>query len=493
MPKDFLTEELKQHLLSFKQLVIGFSGGLDSMVLLNRLSLEPSLHAKLFVLHVNHGLSVNAHAWESLCQAFCQKKNLLFSSHRLVLKSRRNLEENARKARYAYFSSQMQAGAALLLGHHQDDQAETFLLHLLRGAGIEGLSAMPFSRPFGPGLLLRPLLYSTRADLKAYALSEALNWVEDESNQASVFSRNYLRNLIIPPLRQRWPTTSQRIAQTAAHCQEALANLDDLARLDCPLLDDPKPYLSLTALLHLKPARLKNILRFWLKRNNFPAPSAHFFKRLIEEVIFAKPDADPLLEGADLRIRRYQNTLYLLPKTLSSEQDFCRAWDNFPQPLFLPELNCYLMAKKTEGGGLLLPQRSRIEVRFRQEGERLKWHGQTKTLKKLFQAWKVPVWQRASIPLLYINEALAAVVGYAMSDDFYQKEKNKTPVALSSLFSGREDSSLEVKTQHPAVKPQDLACGWEEQVSYVLELSPTELSEEGQSKEQRPSLSILDD
>lgn len=414
-----LSEEWQQRLSQCDRLLVGFSGGLDSTVLLHNLVRHSLLSDKLIAVHINHGLSNNASAWQNHCQQFCQLFNIPLLIKELKFPRKANLEEQARQERYAFFNELLTANDCLLLAHHLNDQAETLVLQLARGAGVDGLAAMPRIKKTARGLIARPLLGYSRQDLEDYTKIHQLNWIEDESNNSLIFSRNYLRQQVLPLLAKRWPAIAIKLAQASDHCQQAQANLEDLAKIDCPSLEQRSNFLPLGSLKKLPTARIANVLRYWLKIHQVKIPNAPTFNRLIKEVIGSAIDAIPQVTWGGIVVKRYQQSLYLLPIANSlGPQTAGYSWPSFPSPLDLGIGKGYLMASPRGKGLLILPE-SKLEVRFRQGGELFRWHGQTKQLKKLFQEWQVPPWLRDTIPLIYINNQLAAVVGYAMSDSFY--------------------------------------------------------------------------
>ncbi|KTC66052.1 cell cycle protein MesJ (plasmid) [Legionella adelaidensis] len=417
------------------KIYIGYSGGLDSTVLLYALNQVPSLKKKLCAVHVHHGLSVNANHWVEHCQLFCKAHSIPLITKKVQFDRSCNIEENARKARYECFSSLLKKEDALVLAHHQDDQAETLLLNLFRGAGVDGLAAMAPVQTFSIGKLIRPFLDLSRSTLEKYAAENTLNWIDDPSNQDPRFARNFLRQTIIPQLKIQWPALSESLSRTAMHCQEAKLNLEELARVDCPDLKNRKETLSLVDLSQLSESRLKNVLRTWLKNNQIKLRSADLLQRIIEQVIFSEKDSQACVQWNDIAIRRFQDTLYSIKGKEEPFQNM--AWKNFPRPIQVG--NKKLSGKKAQSG-LFVPPYSHLEVRFREQGERFIWHGQTKSLKKLFQEWKVPPWLRNTIPLLYINNQLAAVVGWAISDPFFRPNP---PYTYALEFESTDPDCLE--------------------------------------------------
>jgi tRNA(Ile)-lysidine synthase len=404
-----------------KRLLIGFSGGLDSSVLLHSLGTHPELKKKVIAIHVNHGLSAYAESWETHCQIQCDALGIPLVIARVVVDARANVEEGARLARYDLFQSLIQVGDCLLLGHHHDDQAETLLLHLFRGAGLDGLAAMQATKPFGLGQLYRPFLSHTRQDLERYAAEHHLRWVEDDSNANRQYSRNFLRQDVIPLLQSRWPGVLTNLTRTASHCQQARQLVDELASMDSP--DLSRATLSLTGLKTLSWARISNVLRAWFKNNAVLLPNTATLNRILSEVIRAREDANPIVSWGNYCVRRYQETLYLLDTSQSDETPIICDWASFPEPIDLGK-GFGVIKADLSNEGLVIPPGAKLQVRFRQGGETLVWHGQKKSLKKLFQEWKVPTWLRSRIPLLYCDNELAAVVGYAMSDQFYRRTVN---------------------------------------------------------------------
>lgn len=416
MTQSLLTSDWLTQLERYQRVFVGFSGGLDSTVLLHSLAAQSAIFSKLTAVHVNHGLSPNAWVWQQDCQQFCAVLKIPLVIKSVEFARQSNIEETARKARYQVFAQLLEQSDCLVLGHHLNDQAETLLLQLFRGAGIEGLSAMSDAKKFVQGDLLRPFLHHSRQTLEDYAQLNQLQWLDDESNQDISFSRNYVRHQVLPLLSARWPGIINNLARTSAHCQQAQANLDDLARMDCPALAQASNQLVITTFSHLPSSRITNILRLWFKVNQIRLPNTLTFNRLLSEVINASQDANPQISWDEVSVRRYQQNLYLVKRQLKSSAPVI-AWTSFPDSLDLGELGT--LYAKAKDKGLMIPPESKIEVRFRQGGELFYWRGQSKQLKKLLQEWQLPPWLRDQIPLLYINGELAAVIGYAISDSFY--------------------------------------------------------------------------
>ena len=408
----------RKQLAQYDAIYVGFSGGLDSTVLLHTLAGCPELLSKLAPIHIHHGLSPSADDWQVHCATVCKALSLSLKTIVVHVNGQSNIEEAARTARYGAFADQVKKNQCLLTAHHQDDQVETLLLHLFRGAGVKGLSGIAETQTFKEGILARPFLGISRSTLLTYATSHHLSWIEDESNTNIHFSRNFLRHDVLPLLQTKWPGVVQNLARTSRLCRVAQANLDDLAVLDYPTLNASghEFLLAIDQLLHLSESRCMNVLRYWLHQQGVRCPSEDILQRVLDEVIYARIDADPLVNWDEVCIKRYEGSLYLLPCEVLApfDETIVVFWEAFPEPLILPAVG--VLSGRATSSGLVINEGDRVEIRFRQGGERFRWHGQSKSLKKLMQSWLIPPWRRARIPLLYVNDVLAAVVGYAVSE-----------------------------------------------------------------------------
>ncbi len=403
---------------------IGFSGGCDSAVLLHALSRLRPAGVTLKALHVDHRLHPESAAWAAHCQRFaaaCGVPCRVIEVDAAPAPGE-SPEARAREARYAAFAGVLRAGDHLFLAHHRDDQAETVLLRLLRGAGPEGLAGMPVSRPLGAGRLYRPLLDFTRAELQAWARREGLEWIEDPANAGTDPDRNFLRHEILPRLRSRWPAADAALARGARLQREAADDLAMQAAADWASQAETSPdRIAVAALRALPAARQRRLLRYWIGRINArPLPDARHLQRILEEVLTAAPDAMPEVRWPGARIRRHDGRLWLLPETLPARPS-AQPWD-LRQPLRLGDGRC-LAVREITGEGLRADLRGREDIRieFRRGGERLRPAGRGEyhhALKKLLQEWRVPPWERARLPLLYVGEAIAAVPGYCVCAPF---------------------------------------------------------------------------
>ncbi len=397
---------------------LAYSGGLDSTVLLHLLR---SAKLPLRAVHVHHGLRPEADAWAEHCREQCAALNVPFELRRVQV-SRRDelgLEAAARAARYAALAETLAPADVLLTAQHQDDQAETVLLQLLRGAGPQGLAGMPALSLLGQARFARPLLAHTRAELRRYAEQYRLRWVEDPSNEEPTIKRSHLRQRLLPELERAWPGSSAALARGARLQAEASELLDELAQVDyarCAVASSPA--VSVAALRALGPSRQRNLLRYWLAQQGLPAPASVHLEQALREVIGARADADPCLRWSGAELRRYRDGLYALASLPASPQATLR-W-NPPQTLRLPPGCGELRARRAAGKGLLLPSGSLPEVHFALGGERLKPVGDRhhRSLKQLCQAAGVPPWVRGRMPLIYVDGKLAAIADRWLAQDF---------------------------------------------------------------------------
>lgn len=396
--------------LKGQTVLMAFSGGLDSRVLLEMLvRLQNTLGYQLHAMYVHHGLSKNADAWAEFCQNTCLTLNVPFKVVHVQVDKTTGLgvEAAARQARYDALTAEN--ADFIALAHHQNDQAETFLLQLFRGAGVKGLSAM--MAVDAQRRLIRPLLELPRSQLVQYAESLGLQWIEDESNQDTHFDRNFIRKIVLPAIEQRFAHVSASLARTAHHMSEAADLLEELAELDAVLCVQNQQ-LNLTELAKLSFPRAKNVMRYWLISQQYLPPSTARLQEMLDQLLSAKPDANLKVaigggEGASLR--RYRNLAYI-------EQDAPQVmiemvWQGEPE-LRLPDGSRLIFQRKT-GEGLAEKRLGIHTLRITQRsgGERFKPVGvrPTRTLKHLLQEANVPPWQRDRIPLIYCDDALAIV------------------------------------------------------------------------------------
>ncbi|WP_263141433.1 tRNA lysidine(34) synthetase TilS [Pseudomonas sp. RIT-PI-AD] len=388
---------------------VAFSGGLDSTVLLHLLANQSGRdsYPPLSALHVQHGLQAAAEAWPAHCERVCAALGVPLGVMRVDVTPGASLEQAARVARYGAFEAALAPGELLLTAQHRDDQAETLLFRLLRGAGVRGLAAMPTSRPLGRGVLMRPLLDVDRGELERYARAHRLDWVEDPSNQDAQPSRNYLRLQVLPLLQARWPRVSASLARSAAHLREAEALLGELARLDLEAARQPSrwpwlelPSLPLAPLATLTPARQRNALRHWLAAFT-PLPDSDHWAGW-DDLRDAAADAAPVWRLARGALHRSDGRLWWLAGPWSNDPPAPQAWPGEQARLSLPGNG----ALSWQGDAPAGPW----EVRYRLGGERLDLPGRgRRDLKRLLNEAGLPAFVRGRLPLLYRDGRLLAV------------------------------------------------------------------------------------
>lgn len=469
---------------------VAYSGGVDSHVLLHALAtpdkelLSPCPPFSVTAVHINHGIHRDADLWEEHCRSECAKlkvacivKRVAVNFH-LESKGHAGMEAVARKLRYQALCAIVPHDAVLLTAHHADDQVETLLLQLLRGAGPKGLAAIsPQSYLGNDGdykdgcyhatirtELLRPLLPYARSELLRYAAEQQLQWKEDSSNLDITINRNYLRQQIIPLLKERWEGLLQTCGRVATNCYETQFLAEELAKLDCtevkdqqnclrnahkstenkiwvsPALDvknpcvkkheklsffwhacpfadllraskDAYPTLVISKLLQLSPMRQRNLLRYFFAQLNLSLPSRIKIEEVQRTVLNCADDATSLVKWHGAEVRRYQDKLYAFAPLPLHDTSIVLNWDNLEQPLELPGGLGWLSAQGEEIGEEGSKSKDSYIVRFRHGGERLRLNGKahSSSLKKLLQEWQIPPWLRDRLPLLYCDEEIVTI------------------------------------------------------------------------------------
>ena len=412
----FLSSLIQPH----QKLLAAFSGGLDSRVLLELLVLlKPMLRYELRAMHVHHGLSPHADQWAAFCIETCEALGVPIDIVRINVEknSGHGIEATARRARYGV----LKAAAAdfIVLAHHQDDQAETLLLQMLRGAGTKGLAGM--AKHDARNQYLRPLLDVYRAQLLEFANRNKLIWIEDESNADIGYDRNFCRHHILPVIEQRFPAAKHTLARSAAHLAEASQLLDDLAALDAMhYVKDER--LDVTGLASLSDERARNLLRWWLSSHQQEMPSLVRLQEMLRQLVCARSDATiKIAVDKDIYLRRYRNMAYL---ELDSSESIEMAWQG-ESVINLPD-NTRLLFEKKVGEGLAIQRLgiARLQIKHRQGGERFKPDvgRPTRTLKHLLQEAGMPPWQRARLPLIYHRDMLAVVPGIGVAAELQATE-----------------------------------------------------------------------
>jgi tRNA(Ile)-lysidine synthase len=392
---------------------IAYSGGVDSTVLLHAASrLQNGLDLR--AVHVNHHLHAEAGRWAGHCESVCKQWAVPLTVRAVDARAAagQSPEAAAREARYEAFRALLQPGEVLLTAQHRDDQGETLLLQLFRGAGPAGLAGMPAVAELGRGRLARPLLDISRDTLLAYAREHRLSWVEDSSNAHPGFSRNYLRHRIWPRLLHHWPGLGRTLARAARLQAGATEVLADCARADLErVADAASGALSVRELGALSPARRNNLLRHWVGRHGARMPSEAVLEQ-IAAAAAARRDAAPCVTWGGLEVRRYRDRLYLVAPLEPVESGEHRL--DADGAVRLPGLDLRLDADRLARLGLNTQNLEwPLYIRFRRGGERIRLPGRAHhhSLKKLLQERAVPPWLRDRLPLVYCGDELIAVLG----------------------------------------------------------------------------------
>ena len=425
---DIIESALNQH-KQFAHVYVGYSGGVDSHVLLHLCASIKSLGGKITAVYVHHGLQAEAESWAEHCQKNAETLGVNFTVLRVNATPRagESPEEAARNARYTALKPLVGVDDVLLIGQHREDQLETVLLQLFRGAGLRGLSGIPESTFFGLGLMLRPLLNVAKPDIEEYAKNHDLQWVEDPSNQQNDYDRNFLRNTIVPLLKQRWESCDKTVARSAKHCAEAQVVVSAVAEeLFYPVFSKSNKTLCIKQLQAQKSPRQQLIIRHWFQSLGLRMPAQAFVERIQTEVVAAREDSDPILLGQGCFIRRYRDELYCLRQT---EQEMLLRDMHWPAGQTSIEFASHrTLSYLPSSTGILHEQwqKAKVSIKFRSGGEkiRLPKRKEQHSLKNLFQEAGIPPWEREKIPLVYLNDKLAAVGDLWISADFYHEKPN---------------------------------------------------------------------
>lgn len=402
------------------RLLIGLSGGLDSMVLLH--ALHRIGHWALCAHHVHHGISARASEWAEFCRVQAAARAVAFDLSHVTLcrDTPHGLEAEARDARYAALRSRAAREAIgwLLTAHHADDQAETLLHHLVRGAGVQGLAGMAPRQVLGDvgPIQLRPMLALTRAEILAYAQDEGLQWVDDESNADTYYARNYVRAHVLPPLVRRWPRAVESLAGAARRLAEAQRILDDMAQQDVQLPDHAPALgwsIDLAGLCRLPAYRARNALRYFLRRAGLTnAPAERRLDEWLRQLLQSANEHECMQSFDTLVACAYHGRLFLVPAFDPPTRQTCAESMQWGR--------ASLRLRQAHGEGLRADLLACAQVRVRGEGDRFRrWlNGRSMSLKNLFQQSGLPPYLRARMPLIEIEGEIAWVAGQGVAEGF---------------------------------------------------------------------------
>jgi len=434
---------------------IAFSGGVDSSVLLHALAelckTNPTWRVR--AIHIDHQLQSSSAEWAMQCGRVAAQFGIDLTVERVVIAhdDDQGLEAAARKARYAVFRHELRDGEVLLTAHHADDQAETLLLALMRGSGVQGLAAMPVSRIFARGWHLRPLLNVTRRELEAWASEHRIEAINDPSNALLRHDRNYLRHEVLPSLRKRWPAVADSMSRSTSHLGEALGLLEEIATGDLKIAA-VRNCLSVEALRCLSASRRRNLLRYWLRLRGLPLPTTRKLAGLEHDLFNTDLDRMPCVKWQGAELRWHRGLLYANTPRLDSMNPgvgvpgYQQEW-NWRESFELPANLGHLSLVPTSGPGLAVARLpDHITVRFRRGGEKIRLTGRQHrhALRNLLQESDVLPWWRDSLPLVFAGKRLIAIADLHFSDEF---AASPGEVALQVSWEGAP--------QWKAVRPND--------------------------------------
>lgn len=439
-----VAEKIRNIVGAGDRLAVGLSGGVDSVVLLDLLArLIPRARFRLSAVHVNHQLSPNAPRWARFCRALCRARGIPLRTAKVTLPRGDSVEAAARAARHQIFRT-LRADY-VVLAHNQDDQTETLLLQLLRGAGAKGLAAMPLlkderatiraqdgarknasgasraTRHASPAIL-RPLLEVPRSEIERYARQRGLEWVEDESNTDTYFLRNFVRHDVLPVIAARYPAYRATLTRSARNLAEAAQLLDELGALDAAGQAEAGT-LAVAALRRLAPPRAKNLLRCFLSSHGLDMPAADRLDEALRQALTAKQDARVLIELDGAHLRRFAGGLHVVREVGRVPPAYAKRWQGESE-IALPELGGILMLQRGRGAGISQARLRgrRVTIGVRRGGERYQpdCARPRRSLKNLLQEARIPPWQRGRIPLIFCDGELVWAAGVGGVDCAYR-------------------------------------------------------------------------
>ena len=400
---------------------VALSGGCDSMALLFALKqLQVELNLSLKASYIDHGLSKNSFNWQVLCRKACKDMGILFETESINIEKipELGIEGAARELRYQTLA-RLSDGMIVATAHHENDQAETLLLQLIRGAGLKGLAGMPEFDHLKK--IWRPMLKVQRHNIESFALKNHIQYIEDESNEDIRFDRNFLRKDILPKLYERFPHAANTISRSASLIAEGL-NLQQSIAEDDSLLYFSENFrrLNLKMIQNLSQERVINLVRWWLEKNQQKMPSFKVMQEIYKQIKTIRKDAKISINiSQDTAIRAYKNELWLVPIT-ENQKDYEIYWHGESE-IMLPDMS-RLLFKKSKGQGISMKKlgTNTIRIQNRKGGERFKpFHNQpTRTLKYLLQKSELPPWERNELPMIFIEDKLVAVPNYGIDYAF---------------------------------------------------------------------------
>ena len=394
---------------NYDNFLIAYSGGSDSTALLYfAKKMAEKYEVGIRAVHVNHNLNIESKEWKNHCKIFCEKINipLTIKNLNINLNPGDSIEEKAREERYSSIFSLMDARTVMMTAHHADDQAETFLYQLVRGSGVKGLSSMPIFKKVDKGYHLRPFLNLSKSAIIDIVDFSQLNYIYDKSNDNINFSRNFIRKEVLPIIKNKWPGSSATISRAAHNLSDSAKLNDDLASIDIKayLLND-KNKICINV-RELDDYRFNNVIRFWIKNNNFRMPSLEQIYSIYLNVFKAGDDKSPFFSCSEYEIRRYSDYIEIMSPLKKHDPEEVYTW-KFNKNLVISNLSINLSwGKLEERLGYKIDKD--VEVKFRKKGQNIKLDSK-KSLKDYTRENKIPPWKRERTLLIYIDKELKII------------------------------------------------------------------------------------
>lgn len=402
-----------------KLFLIAYSGGMDSTVLLYQLlqikQTNPQINIR--AIHINHNLHCHSKKWQKHCLKICQRYNIPLIIEEIDADITKNIEETLRIKRYNLIHKNLFEKEILLTGHHLNDQCETFFLSLKRGSGPTGLSAMSVEKIFGKTKIVRPFLTKTKKELKTWAKSNKLKWIEDFTNFNTNYDRNFIRHKIFPILEKKWPFFLKNCFRTTQICNEETKLKNILLKEKMKKFLQYNECLNVENFIHLKEELCKALIRYWISLKNIKAPSYKTIQIIYNEIIYHQKNTNIKVIIGKNEIRRYKNSLYFI-KITKKIKNMIIFWHNTHHKLSLPNNLGYIVKNNEKGTKIPIPKNNAlINIRFQYEGKIfIVGKKKQKNIKNIWQEYNIPPWLRNQIPLLFYNDQLISALGVFIVD-----------------------------------------------------------------------------
>ncbi|QJC33297.1 tRNA lysidine(34) synthetase TilS [Enterobacteriaceae endosymbiont of Donacia clavipes] len=409
--------ETQLMLCKFKKILVAYSGGIDSTVLLyNLVKLRKKYPILLRTIHINHNLNILSNNWSKTCMLQCQKWNVLFIKKDIKITQKNNIENYARIKRYKIFENIIKNDEILVTAHNLNDQCETFLLALKRGSGPKGLSGISKISILNNIKLFRPFLEITRHQIFEYAIEKKISWIEDPSNKDIRYDRNFLRNIILPKIINRWPFFNYAVNRSSIICQEQEKLLIDLINPILMKLIQKDNSLLITPLYKFSVIKRNFIIRKWIEYNKYYyMPSRKMLFIIWNEIICCKNNNNPQIKIGKYVIRKYKNYLFCI-KYFNNLKNILLIWDNLNIPFILPNKLGKLVILDTninyKNKSINIRKPKNHEIVYIKFNITSKYYfNKLKYNKNINDIWKnllIPKWKREQIPLLFYNDKFIA-------------------------------------------------------------------------------------